>query len=247
MGESITDVCFVDGVAFPCLLDSGSQVTVISHSIFKSLRREMFPLSDLVLWHGGGGKIPYLGWTRVRLGLKHDFVGTKRQYDTLVLIVPDSPQTRHQIIIGTNTGLFRHLRNSCRQTAGARYLQKLPIHSWCANIYRKADKKAKLGADGAVGVIRSKYHVTLPAGSTRQLQGSFRNPLHGNNVVLVDVPRKQQPSILLKSYITEVGASINKISVEVTNLSDTDLCIPAGKVLAEVTIPDNLCNHSSHQ
>ena len=101
--------------------------------------------------------------------------------------------------------------------AGARYLQKLLIHSWCANIYRKADKRERLGADGVLGVVRSRYQVTIPPGSSRKLQGSFRNPLHGNNVVLVDVPRKQQPSILLKSYITEVGTSINKISVEVAN------------------------------
>ena len=124
---------------------------------------------------------------------------------------PGQPKL-NQVIIGTNTGLFDHLRKSCRETAGARYLQKLPTHSWCANIYRKADKRERLGAEGILGGVRSRYHVTISPGSSRKLQGSFRNPLHGNNVVLVGVPRKQQPSILLKSFITEVGTSINKIS-----------------------------------
>jgi hypothetical protein len=245
----MNDICFVDGTAFPCLLDSGSQVTVITLSIFKALNRRLFPLSDLVLWHGGGGKIPYLGWTCIRLGLQHSFAGTKQQFDTLALVVPDNMQAKakHEIIIGTNTGLFDHLRKACKQAAGVRYLQRLPIHSWCATIYRKAEKTSKLGADGFLGLVRSKASVRIPAGATKCLQGSFRNPLRSQNLVLVDAPKRQLHGLVQTSYVTNIDeTSTCKVTVEVTNITASDISIPANVALAEVTIPEAVSHPQGH-
>ena len=79
----------MDGIKATCLLDSGSQVTLIYESFFQRLGRTLHPLEDLVLWHGGGGQIPYLGWTDVDIGLDAEFCGTSQSSAVLALVVPD--------------------------------------------------------------------------------------------------------------------------------------------------------------
>ena len=240
VGERLNDTCFIDGIPFPCLLDSGSQVTVISMSVFEELKRRMFPLSDLILWHGGGGKIPYAGWTNIDLGLQESFAGTPRSFNTLALIVPDHPQAPYRVVIGTNTGLFDHLRKTCRKTAGTRYLQKLPIHSWCASIYKDAETTQKLGPNGRLGPVRSKCALHLLPGETKTVQCYLRNLFGTSKTVLIDAPRvPRRPGLIPAAYVTDIdGTSICKVLLKITNISDFDISLPADTQLADAMIPN---------
>ena len=112
VGKDVIEDCCIDGNWAKCLLDSGSQVTLIYESFFRRLNKPLFPLQDLVLWHGGGGKIPYLGWTNATIGFDPAFCGTSQSSSTLALVVPDCRDaTPYQVVVGTNSGAFR----SCYQ------------------------------------------------------------------------------------------------------------------------------------
>ena len=126
VGETITPRCWVDGLEAHCLLDSGSQVTLICNTFFKRLNRTLHPLNDLVLFHGGDGKMPYLGWTYASMGFDDSFSGTSSRFDTFALVIPDGRNSGIQpVIVGTNSGLFRTCFESCRKQAGTQFVQSL--------------------------------------------------------------------------------------------------------------------------
>ena len=132
MGERATYPCLVDNLRTECLLDSGSQVTLISQSLCHELSKEIHPLQDLVLWHGGGGRIPYLGYTHIQLQFEPSFAGTSRPCSTIALVVPDNKATDiHPIVVGTNSGVFRSLYLFCKEG------QEAVVDAVCSSIYRE--------------------------------------------------------------------------------------------------------------
>ena len=113
IGDTITPRCLVDGIDTHCLLDSGSQVTLISKSFFDCLNRDLHPLNDLVLFHGGDGKMPYLGWTYVSMGFDDSFSGTGSQFNTFALVVPGGRNSSTQP--GEQKSVCGFLRNVLRK------------------------------------------------------------------------------------------------------------------------------------
>ena len=136
MGERATYPCLVDNLRTECLLDSGSQVTLISQSLCHELSKEIHPLQDLVLWHGGGGCIPYLGYAHIQLQFEPSFAGMSRPCSTIALVVQDNKSTDiHPIVVGTNSGVFRSLYFFCKEG------QEAVVDAVCSSIYRELGEK----------------------------------------------------------------------------------------------------------
>lgn len=82
----------VDGVNCCCLLDTGSQVTTIAMSFYKSHLSEhpIKPISNLLEVEGANGQIvPYLGYVETIIKFPKYFLETEPEFSTIALIVPD--------------------------------------------------------------------------------------------------------------------------------------------------------------
>ena len=221
VGEQLIVEGYVDGKIAHCLLDTGSQVTLICNSLFQKLGRTLCPMSDLILWHGGSGTMPYFGWTQVNIGLDVGFCGTNESFRTLALVVPDGRDSdRHQLVVGTNLGV---LRNCYRVVFGENPCRKgqTEVHPTCAKIYRDFEFSRKIWPDGSIGVIKLSHRgiLIVPASSMKTVAGTLRSRVRGTTTVLIDTttPRKLPGGLEVVCSLVKVGTGFNRVSVCLMN------------------------------
>ena len=106
VGAKCTAQIRIGDVQTSCLLDTGSQVTTVSHSFFQKHLpdHQISSLSDLLEVEGANGQsVPHLGYVELCVAFPKEFVGVGVQVPTLALVVPDTrtgPQPH--VLIGTN-------------------------------------------------------------------------------------------------------------------------------------------------
>ena len=227
------------------MFDSGSQVTLINEGFFKKLGKPLHPLEDLVLWHGGGGQIPYLGWTDVEIGFDVDFCGTSRASAVLALVVPDGRDATHyQLIIGTNSGALRNCYMFLFGSQGEREVQESPnISAACRQIYRDFEMSNKTGPEGRIGLINRRSHgrrnLVISARSQKFVSGTIRNRLGRPVTTLIDAANsKRLPSgIDTVCSLVNIGAGFRRVKVCLQNQTDRDIQIPNECALAAAFLP----------
>ena len=80
-----------EGQKFTALIDSGAQLSGISHKLAKKLQLNIHKLETLLNTEGMGGiDVPYLGYVEAKLGAD-EIQGMNE--DCLFLVVPDSDYT----------------------------------------------------------------------------------------------------------------------------------------------------------
>ena len=97
LNESIVSA---EGQKFTALIDSGAQLSGISHKLAKKLQLNIHKLETLLNTEGMGGiDVPYLGYVEAKLGVD-EIQGMNE--DCLFLVVPDLDYTnRVPVSIGT--------------------------------------------------------------------------------------------------------------------------------------------------
>ena len=104
IGEANECVAHLDGHPCLALLDTGSQVTSVSHRFYQQhlSNRPLRPVDGLVRVVGAAGQdVPFLGYIELNICLKD--AGTNRTFPTLALVVPDNEYNqRVPLILGTN-------------------------------------------------------------------------------------------------------------------------------------------------
>ena len=90
----------IEGQKFTALIDSGAQLSGISHKLVKKLQLKIHKLETLLNIEGMGGiDVPYLGYVEAKLGVD-EIQGMNE--DCLFLVFPDSEYTdRVPVSIGT--------------------------------------------------------------------------------------------------------------------------------------------------
>ena len=96
----------VNGVSARCLVDTGSQVSTVSHSFYKEHLADV-PFHDmqqvLQIEVAGGAHLPYLGLIQVDLSFKKCVLGITDSIPALFLVVADTVYNSNvPILVGTN-------------------------------------------------------------------------------------------------------------------------------------------------
>lgn len=107
VGSKSTANVKVNGLECNSLLDTGSQVTTMSQSFYKSYLSDhtIYPVNDLLEIEGANGhSVPYMGYVQVTIQFPKEFISAEPEIETLALIVPDvRSNSITPLLIGTNT------------------------------------------------------------------------------------------------------------------------------------------------
>ena len=236
----------MEGLKFPCLLDSGSCVTCISESLYFYHFQDfpLQPIEDLLqrqfnLEGANGEFVKYKGYVVLSVLCP----GLDVPEDFLILVTADTDfSERVPVIVGTN--VFNFIRNQARRKYGVRYLQRLCLpHEWEGAV-------RSLGRDDAgleVGWVKlGNEDVVLQPGCHRVVLGTMRSK-HSNAFTAVTQPLAREevlevgshplhssvdiPPVLIKA---DTGACRKKIPVQLRNPGTTTIRIPARTVLCQL-------------
>lgn len=237
VGMKCTALIKIGGKEINCLLDTGSQVTTIPLSLYKShlSTRPMKSLNDLLEVEGANGQaVPYLGYVELNLTFPKEFLGIETEVPTLALVVPDMTNTP-QILIGTNS-LDTLYSSYTQENAGS------PQASFYG--YRAVLKTLKIrqeqACNGNLGRVKVKGNTpeVVPAGSTVVLEGLIHvTGSHTEKWVIIEPPSESSlPSGLLvaSSLHTLPDKRPCHLPVLIRNETQSDIVIPPRTVLAEI-------------
>ncbi|KAJ8033616.1 Paraneoplastic antigen Ma1 [Holothuria leucospilota] len=208
----------------------GSQVTLLCESFFKKLDKELYPLDDLVLWHGGGGNMEYLGWTYIWLILPETFTGVGTSCEALVVVVPDGRESETvPCLVGTNTKVFRRLLQKVNEMDGSQPHTASPA---CRKIYSDIQTEAS----GNIGHVKVRSrNVTIPANESRKFSSIVRNRTNHMMRVLVESLKLPNQLECVPFVLTLPAHSNTRVQLNIYNAGDTSITLPRNKLLASVS------------
>lgn len=106
VGEPCDSEAWLDGVQCNCIIDTGSQVTIISQSFYSQYlsHTELFSIKMALDIEGAAGhQVPYVGYVEVDVQFLKDVCGTDQPFSILALVSPDqSYNEKYSLLVGTN-------------------------------------------------------------------------------------------------------------------------------------------------
>ena len=235
VGPSCESSVTVNSVPTTCLLDSGSQVTVISESFYRTHLAHL-PLNslqtELQITGAGGQNVPFLGYIHVTVMLPEDTIGVTDSVRTMAVICPDTQYSSNvPVIIGTNT--FRLFAMRCEKVAGEHFATTLPVRSEIAFSYLNLPKNA----EGRLGSVKLRGRtVTIPAGGSREVKGCSNATIPTTrSFVLVQEPVLEK----LPEGVNVVSGRIpssntRRTKVTLCNFTDHDVVLRKNQVIADL-------------
>ena len=217
----------LDGKKVNSLLDSGSQVTLVSESYYREHLSE-YPLQPvdvpgLLLQPAGGGSMPYLGMIIISLKVPH----LTSTFQAKVVVVPDT-EYHYSTPALVGTGIIRRGRDKCRQENGNQYLQRMKLPSSWVRAYQyvnDADKSSQSAKTLKSVRIQPKQTINLPVAIRTNATYEATNMMVELNSDIKGI--EFTPSIVtLKN-----NSSLEQISLPVTNTSNSPVTIKGDKVL----------------
>ena len=212
------------------LLDTGSQVTHVSHDFCLANGIEVHPLTKLVNIEGtSGDSIEYIGYAEASLSLP---MGSQTfDIETLLLVLPTTEyQRKVPVLIGTTiTDMVVDFIN-----------QNRPDHvskSWkvvcCATHSRKlvqAQPKQKRSIKTTKPIILPPFSTTMVKGSTK-----FRSHCMRLNLIAESPSGTQLPSgIQCTPIYCTLEPGSNRVAVGLRNLSSRSITIPLWSVVGQL-------------
>lgn len=241
----------IKGTTFSCLLDTGSQVTTVPHSVYNQYLydHEIQPLDDLFEVEGANGQsVPYLGYIELTVTFPPDLLGSTVSIDTLALVVPDLKESQSMILVGTNT-----LDTAYREHI--EHQSDLPFQP-SANGYRAVmtilQHRHQHSLDDQSAPLLLNQSCTISAGQTTVLEGTLiTHSLRGEKAVIVDHPTSHAlpGGLIVKTCLADLPRQRPcQLPVIVTNESDHAVTIPARIIIAETSPFTTILNkqHSVH-
>ena len=242
IGEANECVAHLDGHPCLALLDTGSQVTSVSHRFYQQhlSNRPLRPVDGLVRVVGAAGQdVPFLGYIELNICLKD--AGTNRTFPTLALVVPDNEYNqRVPLILGTN--VVKQCREDCQRKNGFAFLQQIavsPVWKRAYSSLRSCEHFRNRCTSGSIKVrSTSRRPVTIAANQTVVLWGlAHSNP--GQPTKVITEPLEQHhTSITVTPALTCLAptGTKNRIPVELTNNSSQPVTLPPRAILASLQL-----------
>lgn len=242
IGKKCTANVNIAGVSCNSLLDSGSQVTTISHSFYQRHLSDLpiQPISDLDVEGANGQVVPYLGYVEVPIGFPKEFVESEPQISTLALIVPDlRSSTDLPVLIGTNA-LDVLYEEHCRDT---------PISSAVygySQILKILEHRHETKSTGKLGLmtLRGNTPYVIPAHERVCLESyaHLNSPTTDRWAVVEQPTSSALPGGIFVDccLITVPRQSPYKHPIWIRNETDHDIILPGNCVLAELHIADQV-------
>ena len=230
VGRASEESIYINGQPVTALLDTGSQVTHVSHDYCVANRIAIHPIAKLVNIEGSGGdSIEYLGYAEASLSLpmgSHTF-----DIEALLLVLPTTQYLKKvPVSIGTTiTDLVVDFIDQHKPENMSK--------SWkvvcCATHIRKLVQ----AQPNSKRAIKTTKPVTLPPFSTIVVKGNTKFKSHGMrlNLIVESYDGTQLPSGIqcTPSYCTmEPGSS--RVSVGLRNLSARPITIPLQSVVGHL-------------
>ena len=228
VGPSCEVPVTVCGVTTTALLDSGSQVTVISESFYKQYlgNIELQELDfDLSVTGAGGQNVPYLGAISINCELPDNILGTKQPVRVAALVCRDTSfSSRTPVIIGTN--VFKTVKKSTVDWQNIRCEAAFVLNSQSGN------------NEGRLGAVRMKGgEGVVPANSVVTFKGIAKLPPRAVSTmtsVLIQDPSDSLPKGLgVVAAKVSVGELYN-LRVDICNFSDQEIVLKPKTVIADV-------------
>ncbi|KAK7106579.1 hypothetical protein V1264_017813 [Littorina saxatilis] len=237
VGPSFETSCVLkDSVRAKCLIDSGSQVSILSESLFREHfdQDDLKPLEGLKVTGAGGHNIPYLGYVRTTVAFSSRVVGVDDCVDTMFLVCADTDYSmRVPVIIGTNT--LKLLSNHCEQVAGRAFVHTHTLAEEVRFMYKdlRRDDTGRLGSAKLLGP-----EVVVPAGESVEVSCISRiGTLGTRDSVLVQEPTVKPLPEGVKVVACRVPAScLPRFKVILCNDSDHDIVLKKHQVVADVYV-----------
>lgn len=242
VGGPCEDEAWMDGVHCPCLMDSGSQVTMVSQSFYSQhlSHRPLYTIGNVLNIEGAAGqKVPYLGYIEIELQFPQHACGTDKCISALVLVSPDqSYNEKIPLLVGTN--VLRVLVQDCIKKGGTQFLKTLPIQANWSIAYSEYCKNAKPQTE-SVRVLRvtlgGKIAVRLKQGETGVLKGICHTKPKGAQFQGLVSGAEGFPTpggLIVHDQIVDVKPeSHNRFKLAVKNLSQHDIILHPKTVIAE--------------
>lgn len=241
VGPCCDSSVIVDGVKTFCLIDSGSQVTVISESFYRqhlSMKplgnfEELGPEVKLRVTGAGGQPVPYLGFVMVGIALPCEIAGTAETIETLALVCPDTEaNSRLPVIVGTNT--LKMLAARCQAKHGKFYLTSVPIRCEVAFAYKDLNSQ---DSQGRIGSVRARKKTVIPAGETVEVGGFAKDVQTAtrSSVLVQGVCGEDELSKNIRVVAYKVPSEcIASMKMFVQNVSENDVILKKNQVFADV-------------
>lgn len=241
VGDPCDSEAWLDGVKCSSIIDSGSQVTIISQSFYVRhlSHRPLFSTKTALDIEGAAGqRVPYVGYVEVDIQFPQDECGTDKCLHILALVSPDqSYSNKYPLLVGTNA--LRPMVRDCQKRGGKQFLETLPIQANWAMAYADCCKMTDSQMREA-RVLRvtlsSKTPVRLKSGEVRTLKGICHTKCERGFQALVsgteEVPTPG--GLIVYDQIVDIkSASNNKFKLVVKNLSQRDFTLYPKRIIAE--------------
>ncbi|XP_070579112.1 uncharacterized protein [Ptychodera flava] len=242
VGEPNEMYASVNGISCRCLIDTGSQVTMVSSSFYdqnlKSLPID--PVEELLEIRGAGGQaVPFLGCIEVGISFPKEVFGDGQEFTVLALVVPDTEYSKEvPVTVGTNLlGLYKY-----QTTGGKRKHGVVQCHR-ISTIGRQALQRLEardrfIGKKGNLGVVRALLSSPLrvPPNQAETLWGKAKSGPPGDKYVVTIEPSgrwDEHSGWISGPILAEMtcGRKKSKVPIVVQNRTSKTLVLKPGDPL----------------
>ena len=232
----------VNDHATQCLLDSGSQVTVLSESFFRDTLSAS-PLQELPeglsIVGAGGHRVPYIGVVDINVNLPISVTGINHTVKVTAFVCPDTEYSNHvPVIIGTN--VFRQYAEQGKRQSGTNFFRNLPLNCMSTFVYSDINN---IGDDGKIGCLKAQRKKTvLKSGEVKDVWCYSKIKLpQTRNAILIQEPVSKELPEGVQIFSQKVNTSyhnINCLKITVVNKSAEEVEFKRNQVLADVFLID---------
>ena len=236
VGPSLKEKVIIDNVECICLIDSGSQVSTMNYTTYKSSfsHLPLHDISSLQIKGAGGNEIPYLGYISVTLDLKSEVFGCNISPTVMMLVCPDSEISKEiPVILGTN--VLRHCISSCQELFGKCFQGFIHVNPSLAFMY----KDTILEKDGKVGSVFTRSHsVLISPGETREIKCKCESnvPITRGSVLIQEPTDTSLPDGLRLVSCKVSAENLANIKLVVVNDSTESISLKKNSLIGDILL-----------